>query len=190
MRLPLRSLLALVLLSAAPALFAQDLITNGDFTGGIGGWAYSTTGSGVAQYESFLGSPGGGSLRLQVYGIGSAHAEQCVDVSQLVAIDATVRKFKNAEAGNGTHTFKLVPFDAPLCAGTALEPILLPEDGDNLGGWIRISVSGAPLPAGALSALLSFDATSPDAGSVSYYLMDHAAAGGLNGVFKDGFESN
>ena len=185
-----RILFALALLAAAQGLPAQDLISNGDFTGGIAGWSFSTTGAGVAQYESFLGSPGGGSLRMQVYGIGSVHAEQCVDVSQLASVDVTVRKFKNAESGSGTHTFKLVLHDAPLCAGGEVQTIALPETGDDLGGWIRTSAFSVPLVDAAQSALLSFDTVSSDAGSVSYYLMDHAEVGSLDGVFRDSFEAD
>jgi hypothetical protein len=82
---------AFALAAVAANALAYNVIKNGDFTGGVGGWNTSSTGGGTSAHESCLGSPAGGSLRLQAYGGQTAHAEQCVDVHKWTAQDFVLR---------------------------------------------------------------------------------------------------
>ena len=171
-----------------PDALAYNALKNGDFSGSTNDWNLSSTGGGTAGYESFLGSPAGGSLRLQAYPVQAAHADQCVDVHKWFSLDFALRKFDNAESGGGTHEFKLDIYDAASCGGTILSTITLPEAGTTLGdSWVEVSVDGTPLPSGAVSAKVNLDTISGASG-VSYYLIDHVQVVPTDEIFPDGFE--
>lgn len=181
------TLLACLLLGA-PAANAYNVVANGDFIGGTTGWNLSSTGGGTAAWESVSGSPSGGSLRLQAYYPATAHADQCIDIHKWFALDFVLRKFVDAESGDGTHSFKLVIYDSAACAGNVLSTITLPDAGvtqpDN---WVEVSVSGTPLPSGAVSAKVSLDTNGGSSG-VSYYLIDHVQVVPPDEIFPDDFE--
>ena len=74
---------AVALLAVSPAASAWNVLKNPDFSGGATPWNLSSTGGGDASYESFFGSPAGGSLRLQSYNFNAtSHADQCVDIGK------------------------------------------------------------------------------------------------------------
>src|SRR6478736_6216099 len=161
-RLP--ALVSLALFAVSPAASAYNLLKNGAFNGGSDGWNLSSSGGGQSGYESYFGTPAGGSLRLQSYNFGAiSHADQCVDIHKWFALDFSLRKFVNGESGTGTHPFKLDVYDAADCGGNVLSTIMLPDagvaitDGNPATGWIEVSVLGTPLPAGAISAKVSLD---------------------------------
>src|SRR5580765_2436485 len=105
-----------LLLAASSSASAYNVLKNGAFSGGSDGWNLFSTGGGQAGYESYFGTPAGGSLRLQSYNFGAtSHADQCVDVQKWFAIDFSLRKFNNGESGTGTHPFKLEVYDAVDC---------------------------------------------------------------------------
>jgi len=191
-RLP--RLLLLIATATLPGVAsAWNALKNGDFSGGASGWNLSSTFGGSAGYESFFGTPAGGSLRLQSYDFtDTAHADQCVDVQKWFDIDFSVRKFNNGESGTGTHSFKLDIYDAADCGGNKLSTIALPEagtaeDGNPATGWIEVSVLGTPLPSGAISAKVNLDTIAGAAG-VSYYLIDHVQVVPPDEIFPDAFE--
>jgi hypothetical protein len=190
-----RIMLLACLLLATPAARAYNVLRNGDFSGGVASWNTSATGGGTAGYESFFGTPAGGSLRLQSYNFNAtAHADQCVDISKWLDIDFSLRKFNEGESGGGTHPFKLDIYDAAGCTGNVLSTITLPEAGDPVDGnpttgWIEVSVLGTPLPSGAVSAKVSLD-TIAGASGVSYYLIDHVQVVPPDEIFPDTFDGN
>lgn len=180
--------LAIALLAASPAASAWNLLNNPDFTGSANDWNLSSTGGGSASYESFLGSPAGGSLRLQAYGGQTTHADQCVDIHKWLSVDFVLRKFDNAEGSGGTHNFKLDVYDGAGCVGNILSTITLPDAGDTLvDNWVEVSVLGTPLPSGAVSAKVNLD-TNGGASGVSYYLIDHVQVVPPDEIFPDDFE--
>ena len=189
-----RVLLALLIV-AAPNAFAYNVLKNGAFGGGTDGWNLSSTGGGAAGYESYFGTPAGGSLRLQSYNFSStSHADQCVDIRKWFALDFSLRKFNNGESGGGTHPFKLETYDAADCGGNVLSTITLPEMGDAVvdgsnpaTGWSEVSVLGTPLQSGALSAKVSLDTIAGPTG-VSYYLLDDVQVVPPDEIFPDEFE--
>jgi len=185
----------LLLLLAAPlTASAYNVLKNGSFTGGISGWNVSSTGGGTAGYESYFGSPAGGSLRLQSYNFNAtSHADQCVDISKWFALDFSLRKFNEGESGGGTHPFKLETYDGADCTGNVLSTITPPDAGDAVGGnpasgWIEVSVLGTPLPSGAVSAKVSLDTIAGPSG-VSYYLLDEVQVVPPDEIFPDDFDS-
>jgi hypothetical protein len=188
---------SIVLLAASPAASAYNALKNGAFSGGTNGWNLSSTGGGAAGYESFFGTPAGGSLRLQSYNYNStSHADQCVDIHKWFALDFSLRKFNNGESGSGTHPFKLDIYDAADCGGNVLSTITLPDAGDPVvdgsnpvTGWIEVSVLGTPLPSGALSAKVSLDTIAGPSG-VSYYLLDDVQVVPPDEIFPDSFEGS
>ncbi len=193
-----RSLAAsIVLLAASPAASAYNVLKNGAFSGGTNGWNLSSTGGGAAGYESFFGTPAGGSLRLQSYNYNAtSHADQCVDIHKWFALDFSLRKFNNGESGSGTHPFKLDVYDAADCGGNVLSTITLPDAGDPVvdgsnpvTGWIEVSVLGTPLPSGALSAKVSLETIAGPSG-VSYYLLDDVQVVPPDEIFPDSFEGS
>jgi hypothetical protein len=183
---------AAVLLAAPLSASAYNVLKNPDFSGGTSPWNLSATGGGTSDSESFFGSPGGGSLRLQAFSINqTAHADQCADIGRWFAIDFSVRKFVEGEGSGGTHSFKVDTYDAADCGGNILSTITLPEvgtpeDGNPASGWIEVSVLGTPLPSGAISAKVSLDAIAGAAG-YSYYLMDHVQLVPPDEIFPDDF---
>ena len=186
---------ATLLLAVSSSASAYNVLKNGAFSGGSDGWNLSSTGGGQAGYESYFGTPAGGSLRLQSYNFGAtSHADQCVDVQKWFALDFSLRKFNNGESGSGTHPFKLEVFDAADCGGNVLSTITLPDAGDAVGGnpatgWIEVSVLGTPLPSGAISAKVSLDTIAGPSG-VSYYLLDDVQVVPPDEIFPDAFEAN
>ena len=193
-RLPL-ALAALLLAASSPAS-AYNVLKNGAFTGSANGWNLSSAGGGQAGYESYFGTPAGGSLRLQSYNANAiSHADQCVDIHQWFVLDFSLRKFDNGESGSGTHPFKLETFDAADCGGNVLSTITLPElgtavaDANPVTGWSEVSVLGTPLPSGALSAKVSLD-TIAGATGVSYYLLDDVQVVPPDEIFPDAFEGD
>ena len=188
-------LIAALLVVAAPDALAYNVLKNGDFSGGTAGWNLSSSGGGAAGYESFFGTPAGGSLRLQSYNFGStAHADQCVDIHKWLALDFSLRKFNDGESGTGTHPFKVDVYDAADCGGTILSTITVPDAGDAVDGspatgWIEVATLGTPLPSGALSAKVNLD-TIAGASGVSYYLLDDVQVVPPDEIFPDGFDGN
>ncbi len=188
----LPALVSLALLAASPAASAWNILKNPDFVAGTSGWNTS----GTASWESYLSAPAdaaGGSLRLDS-DPGTAHADQCVDVSKWLDIDVSVTKFDNVPGGGGTHTFKLDVYGQPGCAGVVLSTITLPEAGVTVSGnqgasWTEVSVLGTPLPSGALSAKMNLD-TAAASGEVSYFLLDHIQVVPPDEIFPDAFEGN
>jgi hypothetical protein len=193
-KLPLAIFAALLI--ASPAASAYNVLKNGNFTGGSDRWNLSSTGGGQAGYESFFGTPAGGSLRLQSYNFNStSHADQCVDIHKWFALDFSLRKFNNGESGSGTHPFKLETYDAADCGGNVLSTITLPEmgdavvDGNPATGWSEVSLLGTPLPSGALSAKVSLDTIAGPTG-VSYYLIDDVQVVPPDEIFPDDLEGS
>jgi hypothetical protein len=190
----LRHAIAALLILATSDALAYNVLKNGDFATGVGGWNLSSTGGGTAGSESYFGSPAGGSLRLQSYNLNStSHADQCVDIHKWFALDFSLRKFNDGESGSGTHPFKLDVYDAADCTGNILSTITLPDAGDAVGGnpatgWIEVSVPGTPLPSGALSAKVSLDTIAGPSG-VSYYLLDDVQVVPPDEIFPDAFEA-
>jgi hypothetical protein len=188
---------SIVLLAASPAASAYNVLKNGAFSGGTNGWNLFSAGGGAAGYESFFGTPAGGSLRLQSYNYGAtSHADQCVDIHKWFALDFSLRKFNDGESGSGTHPFKLDVYDAPDCGGNVLSTITLPDAGDPVidgsnpvTGWMEVSVLGTPLPSGAVSAKVSLD-TIAGASGVSYYLLDDVQVVPPDEIFPDSFEDS
>lgn len=183
----------LLALLTADAL-AYNVLKNPDFSGSTNGWNLSASGGGSASYESSAGSPAGGSLRLQAFGVNqTAHADQCVDISKWLDIDFSARKFNDAEGGGGTHPFKLDIYDGAACSGNLLSTITLPEAGESFdcspSCWIEVSVLGSPLPSGAVSAKVNLDTIAGPTG-YSYYLMDHVQVVPPDEIFPDAFDAN
>jgi hypothetical protein len=187
--------LAAALLISPLTASAWNVIKNPDFTGGITPWTTTFTNSGYPGFESFFGSPGNGSLRLQSYNFNdTSHAEQCVDIHKWSVIDFSLRKIDAGESGTGTHPFALQVFDAADCGGNVLSTIPLPEsgtavDGNPATGWIEVSVLGTPLPPGAISARVSLDTIAGTSG-VSYYLIDHVQVVPVDEIFPDDFDGS
>lgn len=190
----LRAFVTVAALACADAS-AIDLVGNGSFAGNIDGWGAAASGGGVVQYESYLGSPNSGSLRLTADAGQSSKATQCVDVHVWVSVDFALRKIKNSEYGDGSHDFHVDIYDADGCdsgGGGRIDTIAAPESGasvDGVGGipWVEAAVSGVPLPVGARSALIVLQ-TSAGASSKSEYLMDLVRFGPLDVIFVDPFD--
>jgi hypothetical protein len=185
-----------LLLAASSSASAYNVLKNGAFTGGADGWNLPPgIGGGQAAYESYFGTPAGGSLRLQSYNFGAiSHADQCVDIHKWFALDFSLRKFNNGESGSGTHPFKVDVYDAADCGGNVLSTITLPDAGIAVGGnpatgWFEVSVLGTPLPVGAVSAKVNLD-TIAGASGVSYYLIDDVQVVPPDEIFPDEFEAN
>jgi hypothetical protein len=182
---------ATILVAVSSGAHAWNILKNPDFSGGTTGWNITHTGGGTASYESFLGSPAGGSLRMDS-DPGTSHADQCVDVQKWLVIDIAVRAFNNVPGGGGTHTNKLDVYDAADCGGNILSTITMPDAGTPVvetPGWYEVSVLGTPLPSGAISAKLSLDTAAPS-GSTSYFLLDHAQVVPPDEIFPNAFELN
>ena len=189
-----RTLLAFIvgLLAASPSAFAINLIANPEFSGNIDGWTVVPDG-GTNGYESYLGSPSGGSLRLEADTNHSASAQQCVDVHRWVSIDVVLRQIKLSEYGSGNHTFKLDVFDAPDCAGSILTTVAPPDTGVTVISfgypWIEESVYDTLLPVGSLSAKFTLRVAGGVAvSSHSGFLIDDVRVGPLDEIFIDPFE--
>jgi hypothetical protein len=193
-KLPLAA--AAALLAASPAASAWNVLKNPGFTGGATPWNLSSTGGGDASYESFFGSPAGGSLRLQSYNFNAtSHADQCVDISKWTVLDFSLRQFDESPSGGGTHTFKLDLYDTAGCTGNKLgSPVMLALTGDAVDGnpatgWVETSVLGSPLPSGAISAKVNLDVVA-GASTVAYFLVDDVQVVPPDEIFPDEFEAN
>lgn len=194
--MPLRP--ALFLAAACAALAggqarAIDLLQNGSFAGTIDGWTAVPTGAATIQYESYLGSPASGSLRLEATGVETALANQCVDVHRWVTVDFVLRTIRNSEYGDGTHDFHVEIYDGDGCVGSLLDTLTAPESGaavDGIGGltWTESGVYDAVLPMGARSARVALKTTA-GAASKSAYLVDQVRFGPLDVLFADDFET-
>ena len=175
------------------AASAWNVLKNPDFTGSAAPWNTFAAGGGDASYESFLGSPAGGSLRLSSYAFGAtSHGDQCVDISKWTVIDFSLRQFDESPTGGGTHTFKLDIYDTAACAGTKLSTITLPQTGDPVDGnpatgWEEPAVLGTPLPSGAVSAKVNLDVVA-GASTVAYFLVDDVQVVPPDEIFPDSFE--
>jgi hypothetical protein len=189
-----RVALVAVMLAAPGMASAWNLLKNPGFTGGTTPWTLYAAGGGDASYESYFGSPAGGSLRLQSYNFNAtSHADQCVDISKWTVIDFSVRQFDESPSGGGTHTFKLDIYDAAGCTGNKLgSPITLPltgapVDGNPVTGWFETSVLGTPLPSGAISAKVNLDVVAGSS-TVAYFLVDDVQVVPPDEIFPDAFE--
>jgi len=196
MHASLRIALLLVLVAASTNTIAINLLQGGDFTGigSLGSWHLAATNGGVAGYESSAGAPAGGCLRLQSFvNSATAHADQCVDVHKWTTVDFVLRKFNDGEGGGGTHPFKVDFYDTAACGGSIVGTITLPDAGTPTPGvpdaWLESSISGAPVPPGAISAKVNLD-TIAGSGGFSYYLIDTVRFGPLDEIFLDDLEGN
>lgn len=185
--------LPIAALAAPMSASAWNTLRNGDFVGGATPWGLNATNGGDASWESYFGSPGGGSLRLSSYNFtATSHADQCVDISKWLVIDFSLRQFDESPSGGGTHTFKLDIYDADGCNGNKLSTITLPQAGDPVDGnpatgWNETSVLGTPLPSGALSAQVNLDVVA-GAATVAYFLVDNVQVVPPDEIFPDGYD--
>lgn len=199
---PPRALLTLAIAVASATIAlprvaaAWNLLKNPEFTGSTDNWNPIGTSGAIVGYESFFGSPGNGSLRLQSQSMNAtSHAAQCVDVSKWQVIDFSLRKLYDGESGTGTHSFRLETYDAANCGGNLLAgTIVLPDagtavDGNPVGLWVEVSVLGTPLPSGALSAKVVLDTNAGSSG-MSYYIFDHIQVVPPDEIFPDDFETH
>jgi len=172
-----------------PCAHAYNALRNGDFSGGASPWNLAQTGGGSASWESFLGSPAGGSLRLQSFDFNdTTHADQCVDVHRWFVLDFDLRQFDELGTSSGTHTFKLDLFDAAGCTGNNVGTITLPQTGTVLAdSWTEVSVLGTPLPSNAVSAQVDLDVDA-GASTVAYFLVDAVEVIPPDEIFPDDFE--
>jgi hypothetical protein len=191
-------LVVVLLILSSQEVFAYNVLKNGDFSGGTNGWNVNHTGGGTASYESYLGAPSGGSLRLDADTGASptpsnAHADQCVDVSRWFEIDISVAAFANSVAG-GTVTFKLDVYDGLDCTGTIVQTITATDSGTTVMGvnnsiWKVFSNTGTQLQGSALSAKMSLDADAPTS-AISYYLIDQVQVVPPDEIFPDDYEGS
>jgi hypothetical protein len=188
--------IALLFVLSSADVFGYNVLKNPEFSGGATPWNLSATGGGDASYESFFGSPAGGSLRLSSYNFNAtSHADQCVDVSKWTVIDFSLRQFDESPSGGGTHTFKLDIYDAAGCTGNKLgSPITLPLTGDPVDGnpatgWAQTLVPGTPLPSGAVSAKVNLDVIA-GASTVAYFLVDDVHVVPPDEIFPDAFDGD
>jgi len=180
---------ALALAGLAAPCSAYNALKNGDFTGGTGPWNLAQTGGGSAGWESFLGSPAGGSLRLQSFDFfDTTHADQCADVRRWSVLDFDLRQIDNLGTSSGKHTFELDLFDAADCTGNTVGTITPPQTGTALGdGWSEVSVLGTSLPSNAVSARVNLDVVA-EASTVAYFLVDTVEVIPPDEIFPDDFE--
>lgn len=183
--------------AAVSPAHAYNVLKNGDFSGGMAlpNWNHS----GPATWESYLGAPAGGSLRIDADAGSSAvpvnaHVDQCVDVHKWFAIDISLAAVANAEAGSGTHAFTLDVYDGFDCTGNVVQTISAVDSGTTTPGvndfaWKVFSNTGTQLPGNALSAKMNIDTNAQPAG-ISYYLIDDVRVVPPDEIFPDAFDGN
>jgi hypothetical protein len=158
---------ALVALSFSATARAANLVVNPDFTADITtAWTSSATGAaGSAVWSSSVGSPTAGSAHLTA--IASSFAlpstislTQCVAIAAPNSFDYIVRSFTNSSNGTSNNQARVTFFAGSSCAGTNLGTseagtfVLLPDT------WLERSLTGTPLPATTVSALVELFADS------------------------------
>jgi hypothetical protein len=187
------------IMASSSATGQLNLAKNPDFTTSSMEWQLESVPAGGAYYESFLGSPSGGSLRLETNTFNAtSSAKQCISLEDMakilnVKLDFSLRYVINIQGGtDATYTFTLSVFDGESCTGNVLNVVQLNENQsfavNGVGAnWREIDELGLPFPTGARSAQV-FMQTSSGSDGVANYIVDHVLVGSKDVIFIDNVE--
>lgn len=127
--------------AVAAAAEGQNLVTNGGFDTGLGGW---TVGDGNTQVTwsplDAAGSPGSGSARFENPAVEAfpRSLTQCIEVGAQATVRLAAR-YRLEGGGSGYASISALQFTTPDCSGS---PFFLPgarQDGEILDVWSEIS---------------------------------------------------
>lgn len=185
-----RAAAAISLIAWASYGTCGNLISNGDFGAGIGGWSIS----GTCQifYDDVVGSPAPGSLGMNclIPGATSETASQCSTISPAAEIDFGVRWATNTSVpGANTVQMLVKAYAAEGCAGAVLgvfSPTMsetVPGQACCGGSWRELSSKNTSLP-GATRSIETTLVT----GAGDVLVFDHVQLE-LSVIFADGFDA-
>lgn len=169
-RLSTRAALTLGLWLCASGASAAELLTNGGFDGGTGGWQLvSEAGRYRSEWraEDATGDISSGSVRIEHLGdaaVPYTAAIQCVAVSAGATYQTAARfRVPAGQSGSGAGIVGISWYGSPGCgSGFVQGGVLLTRD--TVGGWNR-QTGSVVAPAGAVSARIELDVQLESAGT-------------------------
>lgn len=147
--------------SAAPA---QNLLTNSEFDENLSGWTITASDSEAnASWDATTGSPGVGSLVLDVHGgMRGVTASQCLDLLPQ-SVDFATRFTADRAGGLASDFFGVIAvWDQPGCdAGGGASVVACSKQFPNVtGGFAETSIGNCALPPSTKSVRVSIIASS------------------------------